>query len=224
MTAITYVAKRNIHQTGVGFITQTDIGADTTGSPEVSVFNSNGSPSTDLSVFTNGYWVYVTGFTNTENNGWHQIEGTPSNVSLPIYEFYGALVTEAAGNEITIAEYYRGYNQSYNLETNSRIVTMPSDEGVRTESVSLNGQRETLFFRFSERYSVQSGILTAAEFGQWREFFASVMGGEAFTLDPYGTISAPDNPLTVYLNGNPSYSRVGNAAEYIVNFTVDVAP
>jgi hypothetical protein len=221
MTAITYTAKRNMQATGVAVVAQSDIAANLSGSPQVGTFDSTASPATDLSVFTDTYWIKSEGFTNSANNGWFGINGTPTTIQITLDN--ATLSTEAAGNDITLTEYYRGVGQSYDLETNSQSVTMPSDSGIRQESIALSGVRETLFFRRRRTYNVQTGVITSTDFPQWQEFFASVMGGESFTFDAYGTIASPDNPISVYLVGDPTYSRIENFTEYFISFQVEAA-
>lgn len=224
MTAITYTAKRNIEESGYKVTADANISASLAGSPQVSQFVSNNSPATDLSVFTDGYYLLASGFTNEANNEWFNISGTPTVTAVTLDSDFNPVVTEAYGNDITLTEYVRGYGVSYNLETGSQIVTMPNDEGINRVAVSLSGKRETIFYRREVVYNVRTGVIEGANLAQWREFFASVMGGEVFTFDAYGTIAVPDDPVQAYLNGTGfQIARIENFEQYFITFSVIVS-
>lgn len=224
MTAITYTAARGMQATGVAITADANINVTSSGSPIASAFNSVNSPASDLSAFTDSYWILSSGFANTENNGWFQIDGAPTLQQIALtYESALTMVAEAAANDITLTEYYRGVGQSYQIETNSMPQTLVGDQGIRTQSISLSGKRETIFHRRTVGYAVRTGVIDGdLAFGQWREFFASVMGGEAFTIDLYGSIASPVDPVTAYLDGDPVYQRIENFSKYFINFNIEL--
>ena len=43
---------------------------------------------------------------------------------------------------------------------------------------------------------------------QLEELFSSVAAGETFSIDPYGTIASPDNPVTVIIDGPARPTRL----------------
>ena len=82
------------------------------------------------------------------------------------------------------------------------------------ESRALSGATETVLERIDYEYTFatvppQDSALQA----KFREFMASVAGGETFTIDPLGTEATPDNPITVQLIPN-TYSERREAVLY----------
>lgn len=189
MSAITYIAKRNIELNGFS-ASGIDISAATSD-------DSFNSVTTDLSGSLNDEWIYVTGFTETANNGWFQVNGTPTTTK--IIQDTSSLTTEAAGDAVVITGYKRGYGQSYSFDiaTSSRNRSV---QAKKTFSESLNGTRETLFNYHAEIWSITLAPVLIANMSQIREFLESCMGGESFTFDPYGTVAVPDDPKTAELD------------------------
>ena len=56
------------------------------------------------------------------------------------------------------------------------------------------------------------------DIASWDEFAASVAGGEAFTLDPYGTSDEEDNPLNVKMVGRVTKTRVNSTRRMVYSF------
>lgn len=80
------------------------------------------------------------------------------------------------------------------------------------ESLSLDGTQETIFHREDKIWSYTSNFVTRENLTDeyWYEFLASINAGETFTLDPYGTVASPDNPINVKLvKGSRSIVREG---------------
>lgn len=137
-----------------------------------------------------------------------------------------ALVTGAAGPAVSIVGYKRGLGQSYNLEFYSEV----SDRSVKTfrsmKQPLGGGAPETLFFRDEKFVGVTilgptgDGI-TEALMLQYREFLASVAGGETFTFDRYGTIAAPVESKTAILSSEGySEERIEKTRLYKLSFQV----
>ncbi len=223
MTVFTYSAKRGMQATGQAIIADANIAASLAGSPQVSTFVTSNSPATDLSVFTDGYWLKSSGWTDSNNNEWFLIDGVPTVNLVTLDPLINNVVTEAAGNDITLTEYYRGVGQSYSIESSVRLGNVMQDVGYRNEAVSISGKKETLFQRRLTTYDLQVGVIDGADFPQWREFLASVMGGETFTFDAYGTIASPDDPVLARLAGDPTYTRIDNLEKYLIAFKVELA-
>ena len=74
-----------------------DTGTDTSADTTDDSFN-NVSADWPLTL-SNGQWIYVSGFTEAANNGWHQVSGTPTASKIIVTS---NLTTEAAGDSVTI--------------------------------------------------------------------------------------------------------------------------
>lgn len=203
MSAVTYTAKRNIELSGFS-ASGSDIGADTT---DDSFNTGTVSPATNLSGVLNDEWIKVEGFTVSANNGWFQANG--NSTAAKIIQDTANLTTEAAGSPvtetITITGYKRGLGQSYSIDL-ATTVRNRSVTSRKNFSESLNGTREVLFHNSIEQWSVTLAPLPIASMPQIREFIESVLGGESFTFDPYGTVAVPDDPFTAELVSN-SYTE-----------------
>lgn len=134
-----------------------------------------------------------------------------------------ALATEVAGPSVTLTGYRRGLGQTYQFE-------MPVDQLDRSSKAIRTVQQpmddtapETILYREENYDAVRTGRVTEAQLGQYREFYSSVVAGELFTYDKYGTIAVPDNPLPAILSSD-SYSEVreGSDFTYRVPFQVRV--
>ncbi len=210
MTVISYIAKREIEKSSFA-ASGTDISV-------ASIDNSFNSISTPLNGVADDEWVLSSGLINQVNNGWHQANG--ASTATKIITDTAALVDEAAGANISLQGYVRGLGQSYDIEFSARQLerSVRVDRKVQT---ALGGQRETLLNRRDVFWDIGTRIIDESELAQWREFLASVEGGETFTLDPYGTIASPDNPVACVLD-RPDYSerRVSSVKRYTIAFRV----
>lgn len=196
MSVLTYTALREIEPNGY-VKTGTDISA-------AAGDDSFNSTSTSLTGLPDNDFVLVSGFANAANNGWFQANGA-SVLHKITQDTTTSLVTEAAGPAITITGYKRGLGLSYSLE-------FYSDKGDRSVKVKRSsaqamggGAPEVLLYRREAYLDVSvlgplGALLTdapslyplAGNLLQYREFLASVEGGEIFTFDQYGTIAVPD--------------------------------
>ena len=80
-------------------------------------------------------------------------------------------------------------------------------ETIRT----LSGNSFTRLHRIDTSYDAGTvPVDDTALINQMREFLASVAGGEEFTVDPLGTIAAPDQEFAVEIEGDPTESRQQN--------------
>jgi hypothetical protein len=130
---------------------------------------------------------------------------------------------------ISIVGYRRGLNQSYSLEFYSERV----DRSVKVKRSAAQpmggGAPEVLTYRRETFVDVTvlgplGALLTETQILQWREFLASVEGGETFTFDRYGTVAAPVEPKSAMLESTDySEERIagaGNAGLYKLSFQV----
>lgn len=110
--------------------------------------------------------------------------------------------------------------ESYSFDQPLSAAT-PSAQSDRSRHVAMDGTTETVFNRVESRWQITTTILDSDGLRQMREFLDSALGGEAFTLDVYGTQAAPDSPTNVLLESD-SYSveRVGTGHMYRVSFEV----
>lgn len=69
---------------------------------------------------------------------------------------------------------------------------------------------QTLLHGIEESYAIRTIPLpdTSTKALQMREFLDSVVSGEDFTVDLYGTVSTIDDPIIVTLSGDYTESRV----------------
>lgn len=188
MSVITYVALREMETDGYSK-TGTDISV-------AHADNSFNSASTDLTGLADNDWILVSGFSNAANNGWFQANGA-SVLHKITQDTTASLVTEAAGAAITITGYKRGYGQSYSLE----FYTERGDRSVKVKRSLAQpmggGAPEVMLYRREAYLDVTvlgalGALLTDTQILQYREFLASVEGGEVFTFDQYGTVAVPD--------------------------------
>jgi hypothetical protein len=166
-------------------------------------------------------WFLVAGYANAVNNGWFQANGNSTTTKIT-QDTTTSLVTEAAGPAVTIVGYKRGLNQSYSLEIGAT--------GDRNAKVTRNVQQpmgggapEVLLHRRETLIQITTGYISEAQIAQWREFLASVEGGETFTLDLLGTVAAPDDPVSAML-ASEEYTemRVGDSSSYQLSFNVRI--
>ena len=212
MASITYTAKRSIIKRPFVLTNANDISVS-------DVDNSFNSVTSDLSGLLASEWVYVTGFLTAANNGWHQltIDAVTGKITTD-----SILVTEIAGELITLQGYLHGEGEQYNLEISLRATDYIEQER-KFINESISGIEEEILHNWKETYSVTtSKVDEVTEKMYWVEFLHSVRAGESFTFDEFGTIAVPNNPLSVKLVGIPKYSRIQNARELYISFTVKV--
>lgn len=73
------------------------------------------------------------------------------------------------------------------------------DDIKRRSLESLGGQTNDWFFHSADVYSLTTVPVTGTNLLWLREFWKSILGGEVFEIDLYGTIALPDNPISVKL-------------------------
>lgn len=176
---ITYNAKRDIVTTSFYITGATDISCAT-------VDDSFNSVTTDLSGLLNGEYVNVTGFTESQNNGWHEVNG--NSTAAKIISVLN-LADEAAGDSITMQGYEHGYGGGYDLETDAQQA-QPSVQSRRSDVESIGGQEHSLLHNQRRLWQVTTGIILKDDKKYWDEFFSSVRAKETFTFDPYGTVAS----------------------------------
>jgi len=229
MSTITYAAKREIEPTGYSK-TGTDISVDATDDS----FNVVGSPSgTNLTGLLNNEWAKVSGFlVNDLNNGWFQ-SSADSTSSKIAQDTTTSLVTEADGASVTIVGYKRGLGESYQLEFYSEV----SDRSVKSERTVNqpmdNVAAEVVLYRQEVFIDLtvlgpEGALITEALMLQYREFLASVSGGEIFIFDRYGTIASPVEPKNAQLSSDDykeeRIAGAGASGLYKLSFKVRLFP
>lgn len=215
MARITYIAKRGFEPSTVAQILSTGI--------SVASSDDSFNAASGLSGLLNGEWILVSGFANSINNGWFQLNANSTSTKITQLTRTD-LITESAGAQITIKGYKRGLNVSYNIDA---FLVEQADRKVnvvRNSHRSLGGgSPEVLIHRRDVQIDVTTGLILEADIKKWREFLASVEGGETFTFDRYGSIASPSEPLTVYLvDDSYTESRDSNLMRYRISFTVGV--
>jgi len=96
-----------------------------------------------------------------------------------------------------------------------------SQKVIRHQNASLGQLRETVYLGRDQYWDVTTDFIDESDLPFWREWFASVAGGELFAFDAYGTIAVPDNQENVLLD-TETYreSRVGMLRTYRIDFRV----
>lgn len=87
---------------------------------------------------------------------------------------------------------------------------------------ALDGSRDTLLWSVAEVWSVVADEVHNDSMPIWLEFLHSVVGGESFTFDPYGTVAVPVSPMTVELQDKFSTPRNGQTYKFNPSFTARV--
>jgi len=91
----------------------------------------------------------------------------------------------------------------------------------KSVSASLSGIRHTVLHRIDNFYKIKTApIKNTTLLNQMREFIDSVAAGETFTIDAFGTIAAPNNPLSFEIDGDYSESLVEISGFYSFSFRV----
>lgn len=126
------------------------------------------------------------------------------------------LKTEAAGPDVMIKGHKRGLNETYSIEAGLSVADR-SVKVVRNSRQPLGGgPPETLLHRREIFLDVRTTSLEEVVMPQWREFLASVEGGESFTFDRYGSLATPVEPKTVEL-ASDSYAE---AREFMFRYRI----
>jgi len=218
MATITYTALREFEPT-LTVVSSAISVADTDDS-----FNA----AAGLSGFLDDEWILVSGFANAANNGWFQLNGNSTATKI-LQDTSAALVTEATGPSVTIKGYKRGMSQSYNLEFYTERAARSVQVKRSMQQPMGGGAPEVLTFRRETFVDVAvlgplGALITEAQMLQWREFLASVEGGETFTFDRYGTIAAPVEAKSAMLASEDYVEErivgVGGAGFYKLSFMV----
>lgn len=210
MPVVTYNAKRKILRRGSYSVV----------SAAVSVAASDGSfnsSSANLSGLLTGDWVCVSGFANAANNGWFQLAANSTTTKIDTTAT--TLVNEAVGPSVSIVGYQHGLNQSYSIEFDADVL-QKSYLSRKNRVEALDGSADTFLFWEAEGWNVTATVIYKTAVPNWEEFLASVNGGESFTFDAYGTISVPDAPVTVELDGDYSIPRHGETMYFNPSFKV----
>ena len=213
MARITYIAKRDFEPSTVAQIFSAGI--------SVSGTDDSFNAASGLSGLINNEWILVSGFNNAANNGWFQLSANSTSTKIS-QDTTTSLVTESSGVAVTIKGYKRGFGQSYDIDN---FLVERADRNVKVvknvQRALSGGQPEVLTHRRDVTFDITTGLILEADIKKWREFLASVEGGESFTLDRYGTVASPSEPLLVYLEDD-SYSEVrdSNLMRYRISFTV----
>lgn len=107
----------------------------------------------------------------------------------------------------------------YDLEFAASVINHARDTEKKT-NIAKSGATVTLLHRIDKLIEVKSAIVAQAERPAWEEFIDSVLGGESFSIDPYGTVAVPDQPRSVILEGQVSEEREGTGMRWRFGFKV----
>jgi len=206
MSVFSYTALREIEPTGYSK-TGTDISV-------AAADDSFNQIAAGLLGLLDDQWFLVAGYANAVNNGWFQANGNSTTTKIT-QDTTTSLVTEAAGPSVTIVGYYRGLGESYNLETDSEQISRSVAVNRNVKKPLDGGAPEVLLHAREVFIDVRTGYIPEAQIKQWREFLASVEGGETLTFDAYGTVAVPVDPVSVILEtADYSDARIRGALMY----------
>jgi len=98
---------------------------------------------------------------------------------------------------------------------------LPSWDVQKDEAIALNGDQETNYHNDDDLIVFTSRLIARTNLTSdyWYEFLASIIGGESFTFDPYGTIASPDDAQTYIMVGKPRITPVSRLGDHRVSFT-----
>ena len=211
MSGIIYTVARDVEPTGLSL---SSASVDVNGTDE----SYNSTPD-DLSIFTNGRWLNVVGFTTAANNGWHNIDAATTSAKVQVAE---DLTTEAAGDSVVLTEYYRGVGESNSMDVIFLAITRSTDF-IKNTNRSLDGTPESILHRSDIFWDVNTDLILIDLLPEYREWIGSVGASEIFTFDPYGTISSPDSPMLVELDSQKfieSRSEEGQPDSFTISLRV----
>ena len=214
MSKITYTALREIELIGYA-----------KNGTDISVASADDSFNATVTVLTgllNDQWLLSSGFTNSVNNGWFQASADATATKI-LQDTTASLITEAAGNAISLIGYKRGYGQSYDLGFFPSVLSR-NVEMVRKSARSLGGAMETLTQRRDVFFTINTGPLAEESLNQWREFLASVEGGESFLFDSQGIPGIPSTPFLAVLDSEKyQEDRLSTSLLYGINLVLRAA-
>jgi hypothetical protein len=215
MSAITYTAKRRMEPTGYA-----KSGVDISVSGTDDSFNAS---STVLTGLLDNQWVLTAGCVNSANNGWFQANGNSTSTKIT-QDTTISLVTESAGPAITLTGYVRGLGQSYSFNLPGTKLDRSAKADSNSQTPMGGGAAEVMLMRIDEFDDITTGFITntsTPSLLQMREFIESVMGGEIFIFDKYGTVAVPVEARQVQLDSDSySESRIGSLYNYQLSFRV----
>ena len=102
-------------------------------------------------------------------------------------------------------EIYTQVGTSYSTNITATQLTK-SNTSIRNQARSISGVTETIHERYDERWSVTTGNVATASLSTYRRFLDSALAGNSFTLDPYGSVSPQDDPVTCIMDAD-SYTE-----------------
>jgi len=136
---------------------------------------------------------------------------TNANLSLwrfGAYSLTAEQISDIYNNEKILFETYEKYTQigiDYNFDFSAVELTR-SNSTIRNQSKALGGAVETLRHRDEILWNIQSEWIAKNSLTNIRRFLDSVLDGQTFTFDPYGTLTTSpqvvDKPVNAVLENN----------------------
>jgi hypothetical protein len=105
------------------------------------------------------------------------------------------------------------------LHSDAQDVNRESKD-IANQKQSLAGNLVTTLTRIEDTITIKSGWIDTSEMPLWKEFHASVAGGESFTLDPEGVKAVPNDPITAKLKTGSFKFKRESAQYFTVSFKV----
>lgn len=93
---------------------------------------------------------------------------------------------------------------------------------IKDSSIALDGSTVTTYWRTDNIWNITTKAYQrgTSDYNQMIEFLNSVIGGETFTLDEYGTVPSPDTPITCILEGGFDRSRLEFTTYFTFSFSI----
>lgn len=111
----------------------------------------------------------------------------------------------------------------YYLNFDLGIGSQKSYNSVRFINDSISGKREVIRHREDVIWLVVAANLPVDDLDVWEEFLTSVVSGESFTFDPYGTYASPSSSAaTVLMNSNNWVESPQSAVNDYFDITFEV--
>lgn len=88
----------------------------------------------------------------------------------------------------------------YTIDLRCNDIVPGKDVG-KSESRAMDGSTETVAWRNLQTWNIVTAAVVGDEHDLVLEFLESVLFGETFTFDEFGSASSADNPITVVIDG-----------------------
>ena len=98
----------------------------------------------------------------------------------------------------------------YSIDVKMQAINDDEEKHLKKSHRSISGKTETWLQRIDRYVSFQTIPIDESSnlYFSMREFLSSVAGGETFTIDYFGSVAVPDNPITLILDSVSPVQRL----------------